>query len=87
MKRLTFVVALFLLGFGEALAQQGEWKSVYSDEFHFMASFPGEAKRNTGKLDTAFGHALTTQWSLDVPGASYEVLVADIAGFRVNRFA
>lgn len=84
MKRLTFFALLLLFSFGEAVAQEQGWKIVYSDKFHFTASFPGEPKQNTADLETAFGRANTTRWVLDVPGASYEISVGDMADLRIK---
>jgi hypothetical protein len=84
MKNLTFLVGLFLAGISIANGQQPEWKTIYSDEFHFIATFPGDPEQKSEDIDTSFGSGSVRRWISELPGISYEVLVADFPNLSVK---
>jgi hypothetical protein len=84
MKRLSFLVALFLSSFCITNGQQPEWKTIYSDEFHFIASFPGDPEKSEGNITTALGKGTASRWTLELPGIAYEIFVADFPDLAVK---
>ena len=71
------IFSLFLLCIGQGFGQQGEWKTVYSDELHFFANFPDEPKQDTVHIALQTGDVVARRWRSEFPGVAYEVLVAD----------
>lgn len=59
--------------------QLPDLKTVYSEEFHFIAFFPDEPKKYVEDIETSFGKASAHRWKLELPEVSYEILVAEFA--------
>lgn len=84
MKSLPLLVVLFLSSIYTATGQQPEWKIIRSVEFHFIASFPGDPEQKSEDIAASFGSASARRWILELPGVSYEVLVADFPNLSVK---
>jgi hypothetical protein len=84
MKRSTLIVVLALISAFGAFGQQSDWSSVYSDKFHFIASFPSEPKEFKDDVEMSFGKASAQIWKLEQPGITYEVWVAEFPELAVD---
>lgn len=67
-----------------AQAQQTEFKTVISDEFHFIAFFPNRPIYAEGDINTRFGKGYSRRWTLELPDISYEVSVDDFSALSVK---
>jgi len=84
MKAVLSLFALLFAGSFQTYAQPQEWKTIYSSEFHFIASFPEEPRESSEGIDLGFARGSARKWFLDLPGISYQVLVVEFADFSVG---
>jgi len=84
MNKLALLFTFWLFCVGGVFGQESKWHGVYSEEFHFIATFPSVPREIEGGIETSFGKGKAHRWRVELPGVSYEVQVAEIPDLTVK---
>ncbi len=84
MKKFIILATLILSSVYFVNAQEVKHKTVFSDEYNFMAYFPEIPTFTEGDVNTIYGKGYSRNWKLELPDIVYELSVSDFPNLSIE---
>ncbi len=84
MKKVILLFLLILFANHASYSQKTPENVVYSEDFHFLVSFPDRPTQSQSDFNTKFGIGNAKRWKLELNKSVYEVSVVDFPTLSVK---